>query len=115
MSCIQNPHIITASDNLLHIWDLSTEQDNSYSISFDPVNPNSLDNSQSAYGGPRNPDNKAFIFDVQPAYSTSTITSQQNYEGTPFSTTLALALSDGKYSIIHIYHIIILLIYLSFY
>ena len=109
---VSTPHIITASENLLHLWDLSNEQNNSYSISFQPYRSNQIDSNHdnssnnsnnnegeigSSFGGPRNPDNKAFIFDVQPAFSTSsTIESNQSYEGNQFSTTLALALSDGE-------------------
>lgn len=37
-NCISSPHVITASDNILHLWDLSqSSTDNSYSISFQPL------------------------------------------------------------------------------
>jgi hypothetical protein len=108
---ISSPHVITASDNLLHIWDLSNcSNDNSYSISFQslsslldsggflhssPLIASSGPDSES-FGGPRNPDNKAFIFDVQPAANSSfSSNSLSSHEGNPFWTSIALALSDG--------------------
>ena len=53
-------HLITAADNNMHVWDLETSK-SSLDLSFTPYN----ESKEFAYGGARNPDNVAYIFDVK--------------------------------------------------
>ena len=59
-------HILTAANDKMYIWDLETSQ-STQEFSFTPYN----ESKELAYGGARNPDNIAYIFDVKMVLSLS--------------------------------------------
>ena len=57
-------HMLTAANDKMYIWDLETSQ-STQEFSFTPYN----ESKELAYGGARNPDNIAYIFDVKMVYT----------------------------------------------
>lgn len=76
--------LLTASENQVHFWDLSDGDIKSADTWDFELMTTLIDGT--VFGGPRNPDEKAYVFDAKP---------QPDSAGVPGSTLLAVALSDG--------------------
>jgi len=64
-------HMLTAANDKMYIWDLETSQ-STQEFSFTPYN----ESKELAYGGARNPDNIAYIFDVKMVHTIIIINNQ---------------------------------------
>jgi hypothetical protein len=91
---------MTACDNQLFFWDLSdggreSPISMSFSSSHDHLHELSSPTSQS-FGGPRNPQQTAFIFDARPAKPSRIDCDTSNGDGGDGR--VAIALSDGAHT-----------------
>ena len=81
---LSNGRLLTAADDEVHIWDLEHAFKGSVGFRFENID----DSASRVFGGERNPDNKAFVFDAK--------------VNPMDESTIAVALSDGTLRIIDI-------------
>lgn len=106
MGCVPTPHIMTASEDAIHFWDISEGvRAEPQSISFNSLSSTSSGSilvsiilysntfviAGEVFGGPRNPDNTLYVFDAKPAVTGDGADSP----GSPADTLVAVALSNG--------------------
>ena len=78
---LQDGKLLTAADDEVHIWDIENALQGSRGFRFEIS-----ESADRSYGGDRNPDNKAFVFDAKASPTQES--------------SIAVALSDGTLRII---------------